>query len=67
MNESIDLRILTYYEWIINYQNEMKRQKLYYYIYNKDPEELLQEHRKMNKILRKARFHDKTNKNFKNP
>lgn len=44
----------------------MKHQKLYYYIYNKNLEELLQENRKMNKILRKARLHDKINKNFKN-
>ena len=67
MNDINYLTVINYYyTWMHHYQNEMKRQKIYYHIYTRDPEELLQEQRKINKILKRARTYDKTKKHFKN-
>ena len=66
MTSDIDMNALIYYlKWINYYEEELKKQRYYYQVLKKNPEENLIEDRKMK--IRKARMYDKTNKYFINP
>jgi hypothetical protein len=68
MENISDTNALIYYLNYINfYENELKKQRYYYHIFKRSPEEILNEHRNVKKILKKARSYDKTNKYFRNP
>jgi hypothetical protein len=63
-----DMNALIYYlNWINFHTEEYKKQRYYYHLFKRSPEEILNEHRNMKKILKKARSYDKTNKYFRNP
>jgi len=68
MNNDINVNALFYYlNWINFHTDEFNKQYYYYHIFKRNPEEILNEHRKINKILKKSRSYDKTNKYFRNP
>jgi len=68
INNDITKSILLYYlNYTYIYNQKIKKQIYYDYIFNKNPEERLDEDKKMKKNLSKARNYEKINKYFKNP
>lgn len=66
MTSDIDMNALIYYlKWMNYYEEELKKQRYYYQVLNKNLEDNLIEDRKMK--IRKARMYDKINKYFINP
>lgn len=68
MENDININALIYYLNWINFQTDkFNKQRYYYHLFKRSPEEILNEDRNVKKILKKARSYDKTNKYFRNP
>lgn len=48
--ENLNNQIIDYNKWYYYYNIELKKQKLYYYIYLSNPKEILQKYRKIKYI-----------------